>query len=399
MSADNDTTTPPPSSEQPPPNSHQQHTDSTPTQPNTNTKNTSSTTTSPVRYKDDGSRVVPVPLFIHGTSNESVRGVYAVLDDTRAATYIGMSRDIAASLEAHAARHGDDVCYVRVMTFTDDDDSNDGDNDDDVRVKQMKRVVDVWLLDNEVTPIGNAEQWYEVDEELHKRASALSPIDDIDDFDTAIKDTIVSPFAAATTGAGANNSSNTNDNTHISSQVKLDLDLTLENVAMVIDDQIRPALQSHSGDITILRVDDASQTVEVKLLGACVSCSAATTTMHMGVEKTLRAAFGDHVSVVAVDDDKKDGTTLNNSTGSAYDDDEDFSGYAQYDDGDVSIDMCEVALDSIRDVLHGLGAHATVVEVDEDEVIVSYKGPHSLKFGIEQTLRDKVHGVTVVTFE
>lgn len=384
MCAENGATTPPSSSKQTPLNSTHQHGNSTSAQPSTNTKNTSSTSTSPARYKDDGSRVVPVQLFIHGTSDESVRGVYAVLDDTRAATYIGMSRDVAASLEAHAAQHGDDVCYVRVMTFTDDDDINDND-DDDVRVKQMKGVVDVWLLDNEVTPIGNAEQWYEVDEELHKRASALSPIEDIDDFDAAIKNTIVSPFAAATTS----NSSNINDDANISSQPKLDLDLTLENVAMVIDDQIRPALQSHSGDITIMRVDDTSQTVEVKLLGACVSCSAATTTMHLGVEKTLRAAFGDHISVIAVD----------NGTGTSDDEDEDFTEYAQYDEGDVSVDMCEVALDSIRDVLHGLGARATVVEVDEDEVIVSYKGPHSLKFGIEQTLRGKVRGVTVVTFE
>ena len=53
------------------------------------------------KYQDDGTRTVPVPLFIHGTSDESVCGVYAVLDETREIVYISLSRDIAAVSYTH----------------------------------------------------------------------------------------------------------------------------------------------------------------------------------------------------------------------------------------------------------------------------------------------------------
>lgn len=322
------------------------------------------------RYDDDGTRVVPVPLFIHGTSEESVTGVYGVLDENRELVYVGMSRDIAASLEAHAAQHGDEVFYVRVMTFA------------KAAVHEMKRMVNSWLLDNETTPIGNIEQWYEVDEELTRQASALSPIEVSDTFDENQALPIVSPFENDPLGSNSAPFSalrNADVVDGVSSETSVLPRLTLDNVDEALD-EVRPFLVSDGGNISVMHVDTNKGLVKVRLEGACESCSSATTTMRMGVEKALRKRFGDQINhVVAID-------------GGEHDDDLFLS------DG-PTIDSCEVALDSIRDVLHGLNAQVSVVEVDEDEVVVSFRGPHGLKFGIEQTLREKVRGVSVVTFE
>lgn len=342
------------------------------------------------KYQDNGSRVVPVPLFIHGTSDECVRGVYAVMDEMREMVYIGMSRDIAASLEGHISRRGEEVCYVKVMTF-------DIYETHEIEViRDMKQVIDMWILDNESTPIGNVEEWYEIDEQLSKHAKAVSPVElPEEDVEQAqqnalgsnsnskgITTDVVSPFAKdaenprvtdITEGGGEGEG-------EAEEEGKI-LELTEANVDAVLE-KIRPFLISDGGNITVIAVDAQEGVVKVQLQGACESCSSATVTMQEGVEKILHKNFGDQVrEVVSVNGDA-------NMVANQF----------EMEDG-VSLERCESALESIRDVLAGLGADASIAEVDEDEVIVSFRGPNNLKFGIEQTLRDKVEGLNVVTFE
>lgn len=315
---------------------------------------TSIEATAGTRYNDDGTRLVPVPLFIHGTCEESVCGVYEVLDENRETVYIGMSRDVAASLEAHVSRRGDEIIYVKAMTFEDS-------NSDSI-VKEMKRTVDRWILDNETTPIGNIENWYEVDEELTKQGNLLSPIELIEEDPSRI----ISPF----------------ENDVINDDEAEFLELSEDNVDMVLD-KVRPFLIADGGNISVVNVNKEEGTVSVRLQGACGSCESSSTTMKRGVEKELRKRFGDQLkNVQAITDGIND-----------------FDDVRDNGIGGLSVERCELALESIRDVLNGLGADVSVMEVDEDEVIVNYRGPNNLKFGIEQTLREKVPNVTVVTFE
>jgi len=52
-------------------------------------------------------------------------------------------------------------------------------------------------------------------------------------------------------------------------------------------DQVRPQLQSHGGDVELVRIEDG--TALVRLSGACNGCSMSAVTMRNGVEQALRA--------------------------------------------------------------------------------------------------------------
>ena len=65
--------------------------------------------------------------------------------------------------------------------------------------------------------------------------------------------------------------------------------LSFDEVQAVLEDMVRPALQSDGGDITLLRVENND--VFVQLMGACTTCSSSVVTMRQGVERLLREEF------------------------------------------------------------------------------------------------------------
>ena len=67
------------------------------------------------------------------------------------------------------------------------------------------------------------------------------------------------------------------------------LELTLENVQEILDDYVRPGLQSDGGDITLIKIEDNN--IYVQLVGACSTCPSSIMTMKMGVEALLREEF------------------------------------------------------------------------------------------------------------
>jgi Fe-S cluster biogenesis protein NfuA len=75
--------------------------------------------------------------------------------------------------------------------------------------------------------------------------------------------------------------------------------LTPEAVQAVLDDMVRPALQSDGGDISLVRVDENS--VYVRLIGSCSSCPSSIATMKMGVERLLMEEFPQMRALVQVD--------------------------------------------------------------------------------------------------
>ena len=65
--------------------------------------------------------------------------------------------------------------------------------------------------------------------------------------------------------------------------------LTLEAVQEILDEMVRPALQSDGGDIALIKVEDRN--IYVKLVGACSTCPSSIMTMKMGVEALLKEEF------------------------------------------------------------------------------------------------------------
>lgn len=295
-----------------------------------------------IRYQDDGTRVVPVDLFIRGTASEKVTGVYAVMDEDRETMFVSMSRDVAKSLTMLVENQGEElVDMVRVMTFA------------MPSAADMKLVVDSWIRDGGEVPLGNTQRWREADELMEPvlRAVENAALD--------ASTSVVSPFETAEVGMAESTEA---------------LELTEDNVDAVLN-EVRPYLISDGGNISVLSADPAERKIEVQLEGACGSCSSAATTMQMGVEKALRAKFGENLGeVVAI-----------SAPESA--------------SGDITPETCERVLDEVRDALKGLGASVKVVEVDEDEVIVHFNGPNNLKYGIELLLKERLPVITTVTFE
>lgn len=298
------------------------------------------------RYDDDGSRVIPVHMFAANTADQLIAGVYGILDKKKKLVYVGMSRDVRTSLAVHINSHGEHVAFVRVMTFQ------------MPMALEMTRVADSWLRESDSIPLGNEENWYEADEELSRQASTISETRDVGSNDMEI----ISPF----------------ESDPLASQETIDKNITqLEfnaaNVDLVLD-EVRPFLLLDGGNVSVQSVDVSAGRVEVVLEGACGSCASAGTTMKMGIEKALRKRFGDGLKEVLA-------VQIQNS------------------EGETSVQACERALDTIRDTIRGLGAEVAVLEVDEDEAIVSLSGPRNLQSGIERLLREKVSEIEVVTFE
>ncbi|TNE85186.1 MAG: NifU family protein [Deltaproteobacteria bacterium] len=65
--------------------------------------------------------------------------------------------------------------------------------------------------------------------------------------------------------------------------------MTMSSVQAVLDDLIRPALQSDGGDCTLLKVEDDN--VYLQLIGACHGCPSSTITLRMGIETVLKEEF------------------------------------------------------------------------------------------------------------
>jgi Fe-S cluster biogenesis protein NfuA len=73
-----------------------------------------------------------------------------------------------------------------------------------------------------------------------------------------------------------------------------------EKVSEVIEDQIRPSLQSHGGDCDLVEVTDEG-TVKVVLQGACRGCPMAQMTIRRGVQTKLQQEIPEVKEVVSVE--------------------------------------------------------------------------------------------------
>jgi len=74
----------------------------------------------------------------------------------------------------------------------------------------------------------------------------------------------------------------------------------IEKVKKIIEDEVKPQLALHDGDIEVLRVENGI--VEIKFLGACKGCPSAKVTIEDVVEKALKKKIPSIKKVVQVYD-------------------------------------------------------------------------------------------------
>ncbi len=67
----------------------------------------------------------------------------------------------------------------------------------------------------------------------------------------------------------------------------------LHHIEKVLDEQIRPALASHGGDIEV--VDYENNKLYVKLTGGCQGCSSSSATLKEGIERLLLGQFPEFI--------------------------------------------------------------------------------------------------------
>ena len=81
---------------------------------------------------------------------------------------------------------------------------------------------------------------------------------------------------------------------------QVDAEKTFEEKVKEAVESIRPALQSHGGDIELVGTGQ-DNSVKVRLQGACQGCPGAAMTMRMGVERILKEKVPEVNEVIAVD--------------------------------------------------------------------------------------------------
>lgn len=76
------------------------------------------------------------------------------------------------------------------------------------------------------------------------------------------------------------------------------LDVTSQEIINILEEYVKPAVQSDGGNITFENYDDATKKVTVILKGACSGCPSSTFTLKNGIENMLRQMLHNNDIVV-----------------------------------------------------------------------------------------------------
>lgn len=76
------------------------------------------------------------------------------------------------------------------------------------------------------------------------------------------------------------------------------LDVTSQQIINILEEYVKPAVQSDGGNISFENYDDVSKRVTVTLKGACSGCPSSTFTLKNGIENMLRQMLNNNEIVV-----------------------------------------------------------------------------------------------------
>lgn len=76
------------------------------------------------------------------------------------------------------------------------------------------------------------------------------------------------------------------------------LDITSQQIINILEEYVKPAVQSDGGNITFNSYDESTNTVKVTLQGACSGCPSSTFTLKNGIENMLRQMLNNNTIIV-----------------------------------------------------------------------------------------------------
>lgn len=72
-----------------------------------------------------------------------------------------------------------------------------------------------------------------------------------------------------------------------------------DKVEKVLQEEIRPLIRRHDGDVELLGLDEETGIVTVRLSGTCVGCPLSQITLKVGIQQTLQKHLPWITSVIA----------------------------------------------------------------------------------------------------
>lgn len=335
--------------------------------------------------EDDGSSLIPVDVFLKERQDERKVhrqppvGVFAVYDVSKTLQYVSYSRNIPLSVKSILERVGPESCgFVRNIVF----------QNIAMQTRQaMEEQLQLWIDEHGSIPPGNgseSEKWsagFDVD------AMTKSEKQVYDDK----KNKMVAAMGQRVDGEGSLNMSklrsaveegdwsdviedqNAEDGTKttpfVQAQVHRSIgsegqtrgvEMTMETVDEALE-EVRPFLMADGGNVKVVEVQNGR--VLLQLQGACGSCAASSSTMKMGIERCLVAAFGDQLKEVI-----------------------EIGGGAEK--VPPTVESVDAHVDGLRGAIAAYGGSVQVAKVDPPRALIAYVGPKPLAYGLVMALKD-----------
>lgn len=388
----------------------------------------------PLKGEDDGTALVEVGAYLGAREQYKFPGVYALYNAGKALQYVGYSRNVPLAVKAHLTRVGGERCtFVKASVFKDDAilsraalesvaeewlqretepgqvPPGNGSEQAEWEGKQGSKL-DASLLPAESRQaheekkaklqkaMGEKKEPEVVDDPETRRLKTIAAMEGGDwsaEIDAQTRETIQfaadaararTEAAASASGASAAavtspGSANSGDGSMVSPFTKATVHrsigsawgagdlppMTVESVDQALE-EVRPYLVADGGNVTVVSVNNGMVLVEMQ--GACGTCAASSATLKMGIETSLKAAFGDQLKeVVAINPQV---------------------------DGSATVEAVDSHLDMLRPAITSYGGSVTVLEVGSGVARLKYVGPAAIGMGIKAAVKDKFPDVREV---
>jgi Fe-S cluster biogenesis protein NfuA len=303
----------------------------------------------------NGKRVLPYKVLAAGLKQHTISAVYVVLNSTfkrgstgwEATEFVGVTKDLDATLKLHKQTHRGKVAHVRALSFSFHEPS------------AMQDVASEWreLAVNAGAKINDRIWQADIMGYLYE--------DDEDEEEEWNMETVANVGVAVAIVPP--------DGENLEKSMRNDVDtdgssapaFTIDGVDKVLD-EVRPYLISDGGNVSVESVDADSQTVYLKLEGACGSCSSSTVTMQMGIERVLKEKYPNLREVLQVEDDRESKPTA------------------------LDFAAVQAEIGRLAPAISAMGGLVELMSVDPElgVVQVTFRGSNKVQKGLELALLD-----------
>lgn len=379
--------------------------------------------------EDDGQRLVDLSQYVSARASDRPVGVYAVHDSAGVLGYVGYSRNIVAALKAHLAQLGQQRCASvralvirnKAMTTRDSLSKMAGQwlaeagslppgnsseqhlwqsrasgqaKDDKAEYEELKLKMRKAMGENLHDAIENetldsqqrrlqlisameSDDWSPVinaqTQSTLENSTAAPPASPVDAAAIAAEASARGAAAATAAANGPPQRVTPFAQAYVHRSIGGSMDEQEQKQAMTHEavdkalEEVRPYLMADGGNVTTVNVQDGM--VYLRLEGACGTCASSTSTMKMGIERALQAAFGEQLKGVEQVDAQSTSATVAGIDGH---------------------------LDQLRPAIQSYGGSVKVLSMENGTCLIDYNGPPPIGMGIQAAIKDKFPDVRAV---